>query len=1171
MNTFQTGRSFLLMLFLCLVVNTKAQQKNSNTINIPPGTYSYYEVFKQIEKQSGLRFVYNDVVIDDRKKTTTGFANKPLKEVLESLFSKNKIDFLIKGKAIILSPTETSQPLNLSYENGGSVIPGSDTTVYPMVVGRVTDKGGAPLEGATVSVKGTSKITAVKEDGSFELKDVKKDAEITISRVGYKFYETKLEGDPKLSVVMSEDASVLEGATVVYTGFQKVSPNELTGSVTTISQAQLDQRVAPDIISKLEGITNGLVFHKDPFTGKSSLRIRGESTIFAEASPLIVVDNFPYDGDISNINPNDVESVTVLKDAAAASIWGVQAGNGVIVITTKRGKLKTPLQVSITTNFTIQEKPDLHKAPIISPSEYIDFEEFLFSNGGYDADLIATDMHVVSPIVEILALKRENKITEAEANEQIDAYRNKDVRNDLEKHIYQRSLAQQYQIALNGGSNKNTYYFSAGYDKSRPELKGNSSDRITINTQNTYAPINTIKLNVGIIYTESQNTIGTNGTIPNLYPYMELMDKAGNQLPIPQLRKTFEDTITNHGFINWQYFPLQERNYNTAKSKTNDLRLMTGINATIFKGLDFEFNYQLAQTFNNSNTETAPESYYIRNSTNRLAILSNNTYIGSNYPAGGILKQTKNNQTSHYGRAALAYNNIWHNHKVSVLAGIELRENRSNFNRNTFYNYTAGDANFLIPNYYTTYTDFLSGSSNNIGSVTSDFNYGGTTNRFRTQFGNIAYTYSNRLILSGSVRFDGSNYFGVRTNNKVVPLWSTGLKFNIYDEALHKSSLFSLLSIRSSYGFGGNLAKNASAILTTKYLGNDGYTGYPISAILNNPNPDLRWEKSGQLNLGADFSLKHLPISGNIEYYQKKGVDLIGESLLDPTTGVLSLMGNFSNLKTRGLDFQLMTININRQIKWTSTLIFNYSSETVTKYDVPVNASALAGQYNIVIPEVGKPLYRLFSYEFAGLDPTTGVPRAYIGDTLSAQLSDFQNLQKFNVTDLVYNGRTRPSCIGSIQNTIGWKGLSLSFNILYKLGYYFRRNSISYNSLASDWRGGHSDYSNRWKKPGDESTTNVPALIYPINSSNTTLYSLSNILVEKGDHIRLQFIQLNYSLNKNQIKALPINNLNFFFYANNIGILWRENKHSIDPDYANPTVGPLPNPRSFSFGIKASF
>jgi hypothetical protein len=294
----------------------------------------------------------------------------------------------------------------------------------------------------------------------------------------------------------------------------------------------------------------------------------------------------------------------------------------------------------------------------------------------------------------------------------------------------------------------------------------------------------------------------------------------------------------------------------------------------------------------------------------------------------------------------------------------------------------------------------------------------------------------------------------------------------------------------------------------------------------------------------------------------------MGIKRLDPTTGVAELRGNFSGMKTNGVDIQISSINLDKAVKWTSSFNFNYAKEKVTRYDIQLGALSYFSADASIIPEVGKPLYGLYSYRWAGLDPQTGDPRFYISDTISKDYSS-SLISKFRPSDIVFSGKYRPPFAGSLSNTISWKGIDMTFNLIYKFGHYFRRTSINYSQLIGTWRNGHQDYALRWQKPGDEAHTDVPSFIYPDPSNGVRdgYYTESTALIEKADYIRLQFINVGYDLNSPILKKLSLSSLRIYFYANNLGIIWRANDRKIDPDYPYLT----PPPKTYSFGIYAGF
>lgn len=1147
----------LILLLGCLHA---AARSTAQTVTLNVKDQPIEKVFSEIRRQTGYTFTYTQEVVDGIKTISLNLKDATIDETMVQCLKGFPYSYRIINKTISIDITAKKYGAGLEDKNK---VPLTD------VHGRVTNEKGDPVEGVTVTIKGTHNATSTDANGNFMLHTVNKNIVLIFTSVNTETLELKVDDSDEIIVKLKPKVAALEDVAINFnTGYQVVSKERATGSFTFINKQQLDQRVAPDILTKLEGITNGLAFNKDANTGANILRVRGESTLFANPTPLIIVDNFPYDGDINNINPNDVENITILKDAAAASIWGVQAGNGVIVITTRKGKYSQPMKFELNSNVTISEKPDLFYYPQIKPSDYIELEQYLFSQHFYDASLSDPTMPVVSPVIEILNSQRSGVLSAAEAANQINILKTQDSRNDLNKYFYQRAINQQYQVNVSGGTDKYKYYFSAGHDRNRSAAIGDNDTRSIINYQNTYNPISKLEIKAGLIYTETTELNNSLTRINNLYPYMTIYDSNGNMSAIPQHRAKFEDTISNHGFNNWKYFPLIERSLLDNKSKTNDTRIITSLKYNLIDGLNIDISYQFERSATQANSYSSPKSYYIRNLLNTYAILdANKNYTGSYYPNGGQKNIASSSLIGHYGRGSINYFKTFGDHNIAAIAGAEVRQVETENSVYTLYGYNIETGASVIPDNLTYRTQYPSGASSLMVDPNLNQSSGATTNRFRSFFGNIAYTYKERYTLSYSARVDGSNYFGVSTNKKNVPLWSTGIKWQVDRESFYNISFLEKLALRATYGFNGNLSQNLAAITTFRYKGNDAITGMPWSVIDNVPNPDLRWEKTAHFNFGADFSALGNRLSGSLEYFQKRGRDLIGDAFLDPTLGITQLRGNFSSMKSQGIDIQINSKNIDNKFKWTSAFIFNYTSETITRYDVPASTPSYLLAYKIISPVVGRPLYSLYSYKWGGLDPANGNPRGYLADTLTSNYADLSN--KSTLNDLRYNGRYNPPVTGAILNNFYWRNIGLTFNITYKFGYYFRRSSINYYSLInSGWSAGNSDYALRWQKPGDELSTVVPSLIYPPNSQRDNFYSLSEALIEKGDHIRLQFINLSYGLNKKLIEKLPFQALQIYIYCNNIGILWRENKRGIDPDY--PYIN-YPTPRTYALGIKANF
>lgn len=1150
----------LTVFFLLVGTLAVSAKGHGQLINLSGKNLPLTQAFKQIQQQSGYDFIYTSELVEKGGTATVSLKNATLHQALDACLSDKPLTYIIEGKTIIIK----ARPLPAQ----GSIELSPPIDVH----GSIVNEKNEPVA-ATISVKGSSKITGTDNDGNFLLKGIDPGATLVISGVNIETFEIKVGGRTELQLRAA--TKVVQGQNVtieVNTGYQKIPKERATGSFTFLNEEKLDQRIAPDILSKLEGITNGLAFNKDP-DGTSNLRIRGESTLFGNPQPLIVVDNFPYSGDISNINPNDVESVTLLKDAAAASIWGVQAGNGVIVITTKKAKLNEPLRVEFNLSTTISEKPNLGYLRPMSTNDYIDLEKYLFSQGYFDAGLADANLPAVSSVVEILNKQRNGVISPTEANSQIDALRGNKWEKDVLKYVYQVPVSQQYQVNLSNGNDKANYYLSAGFDKKSGEVAASGRRRFTLNTYANFRPVKGLELSVGAWMADAANFDHGLSGLPVRSPYTKLVDAQGNLINMPLRRQDFEDTIQQHGFLDWHYYPLATNNIQV-DSKSFETRLSANLGYHFKNGLGIQFLYQYQRNDGEDDIYRGPESYFVRDLYNTFAIVdASGNFVGSNFNnqqlGRGLLDVQTNKVAAHYGRATIDYNHSWLRNMVSAVAGVEVNEvlKTGGSQRSWGYDQVTGSSVFPdLFNYYPTYPNM---GSAQIASPGAGFSSFGLLDRFRSWFANASYTYNNRYTFSASGRMDGSNYFGVETNKKTIPLWSTGVKWDISKEPFFHLSHVPQLSLRATYGFSGNLDRSIAAVTTIQYKKfPDFTTNLPYAVINNVPNPELRWERVGMLNVALDFSSRKNIVSGTIEYYHKTGKDLIGDALVDPTTGVSMIRGNFSAMVAHGLDVQFTTKNINRTFKWTTTLDFNYVSDRVTDYDPPVYSSqSIINAYSFVYPMVGSPLYSIYSYKWGGLDPATGGPRLILGDTINKAYTT-SALSSSSRQDLIYSGRFHPPIFGSLLNNFSWKNWSLAVNVTYKLDYYFRRRALSYYNLYSSWQRGGADYANRWQHPGDELTTDIPSFVYPFNSARDQYYRSSDAIVEPGDHLRLQFVNLAYRLERKKNAGLPFRKMEFSIYVNNVGILWRANKYGIDPDFQ---TADYPAPRTYSFSIRATF
>ena len=1171
-----TMRMNLIAFFFSITIMSVCATAHAQNITLSFKQAKIEDVLKAIKKQSGFQFLYNNAEIKTAAPVSVAIRNGSLKDALEQVFKDQPLSYEILDRTIVIKVVKQTT--------------GGQPTTVPKkarITGKVTDEKGKPISGATVKIKGNGQVAITNEVGEYAFDVPEVDEVLLFSYVGYESKEVSVKGNTTvMNVTLMAAIGQLDELTIVSTGYQQLPKERATGSFTQIDNQLLNRRVSTNILDRLDGVTSGLIFNKvsgplgiSPSNEKLGISIRGRVTIDSKVSadPLVVLDNFPYEGDISNINPNDIENITVLKDAAAASIWGARSGNGVIVINTKKGKFNQPLKIDFNSNITVGNNPNLkYSRNFISASDYIDVESYLFNQGYYDNDLTNnTTYPVVSPAVELLA-KIKADPQNAALTAQLNTLRNLDARDQSSEYLYRQSLNQQYALSLRGGAEKILYSLSVGYDRNRNATVGDQGSRLTFNSSSTFRPIKGLELTASVIYTRNNTNFGYGYT--SIYPYEQLADESGNALAVPYYyyRNSYLESAQALGFLDWKYRPLDEMALKDRTSKVNNVLLRGAAKYNITSYLNAEVQYQYEQQQGTTRDYKSQETFEVRSTINRYAQRATNGTFTYPFPLGGILDMTNGTLASSNLRTQLNYSqHLGKKHQVSAIAGAEIREVIIESMLRSSYGYddALGTAVTNL-NYNTPYP----ANPSALGSLTISAPAGsvtGTTNRYVSYYANGAYTFLDRYTASVSGRKDGANIFGVKTNDKITPLWSAGLGYEISKEPFYNFEPIPYLKLRATYGYNGNVY-NGSAYITATYR-TSSLTGAQIATVSSAPNPELRWEKIRNKNFGIDFATRVNRISGSLELYEKLGTDLIESASLAPSTGFTSFKGNAASVKTKGIDLTLNSINTKGMISWTTNLLFSYNKDKVISFDTRYTSANLVSSttaadpasYGLYIVE-GNSLFGLYSYRSAGLDPTNGDPRGYLNGEISKDYTRIISDSK--VEDIVYHGSSRPTIFGSFRNTFSYKGFSLSANIIYKFNYYFRKNSINlnYSKVLSI---PNNDYALRWQKSGDESHTNVPSLVYATDDNRSTFYQNSDVLVAKADHIRLQDIGLSYDFNKRLLQRLPFSALQLYSYVNNVGILWRANKDGIDPDvsdYVSSGYNSFPNPTTFSFGIRAN-
>ena len=1045
-----------------------------------------------------------------------------------------------------------------------------------LIKGTVMTETSEPIANASISTGYSNAVS--NKDGSFSLW-IKTDRQtiLTVTHIGYEPATIKMDIIPNapLVIVLVKGTMQLETVTVS-TGYQKVSKEKIVGAVTVIGNEVLNQQAGTNILQRLKGVTSGLIFNVGKADSKGNpneLTIRGMSTINGPVRPLIVLDNFIYEGDINNINPNDVENITVLKDAAATSLWGARAGNGVIVITTKKAAYNQKIRISASGTWIVTNKPNVYYPSRISVRDFIQTEQFLFNKGFFDNQINNTvDRPALSPAVEVFLKTRDGTITSADSAAQIEALMAIDTRDQFDRYFYQRGLTQQYNTSVSGGGKNYNWLLSASMDRNSYALK-NTFDKANFHVGNSFRPVKNLSVNLNLFYTASKSTSGIiadNSIYGRTIPYLQFADAAGNALPIDRYRNGFTDTAGKGLLLDWKLYPLED--YKHDRTITRLQELIAGIDVTyqIVQPLGFTVSYQYQKQQTNADHIADVNSFYTRNLINKFSQVnySNNT-VSYIVPLGGILDKYNSELGSQNLRGQFNFNKIFSDHTITAIAGSEIRELVSKGTGVRYFGYQED------PLAYTTvannvYSPTIIPGYPELAGAAPSFNPT-INNRFVSFYGNGSYTYKNRYTAYGSFRKDASNTFGLSTNDKWNPLWSAGLKWDISAESFYRSNILPLLKLRTSYGYSGNVDVTKTPLPISGTGLRDATSGFPIMTINNPANPLLRWERIRQINIGIDFGFKDETVSGSIDYYKKKGTDLYGPTLFDytafPNSSIVEK--NVAAMAGDGIDGLIRTTNLKRALSWFTTLLFNYSiSKTKSYYmnEGTAIVSLLAGGSGIT-PVPGYPLYGISAYKWGGLD-NAGDPQGYLNGQKSkdynAMLSEVYE-KGLKSGSVVFIGPATPKYFGSLINELYWKGFTFSANISYQFGYYFRKIPFTSDGLIN--RGiSPADFESRWMKPGDEAHTNIPALVYtnyPQFNARDNFYSASEVNVLKGDHIRLQYLNAGYTF-----KKIPeFESVQLSLNAANLGILYRFNKEKIDPDYPF-TIPPSP---AFSGTLKIIF
>lgn len=1154
-------------------------------------TISIIEAFEIIKKQTDYTFIYKTKSFENAPKIHVEKGTILAHELLSKALSFGNYTYELTPERTILIKEKRVNIRVLQKE----------------ITGVVTDQSGQPLPGTNILEKNTKNGVAANFDGVYSINVSNENAILVFSFIGFVTQEVKVNGLSQLNIQLELNPNQLKE--VLVTGYQKISKERSAGSFSKPEMDEVNERsTSMNILQRLDGLIPGLTINNAPnssnfTTSNGNILIRGLSTINGDSNPLFVVDGVPL-SDVSSINPQDVEDVTVLKDATSASIWGAQASNGVIVITTKRGGFNENIKLDYDTFINFQGKPDIDYRPVLNSQQFIQTAKELFDPVAFPYGLqsiynIGGATKSISEHNQILYDLDNGLIDQTTADQLLNELANTSNVGQIKDLLYRDATIHNHTLSVQGGGEKYAFYASIAYTNIQSNKPDEKDNTYKVNLRQDFKVGKRFNFRINSDITNNIFSSDKNINADNRFtPYALFRDANGTNLSMnalqhfsPQQRQSLE----TQSDINLDYIPLDDINTGFTDSNSLSIRLRGGLSIDLFKGLKFESTLGYFQGNHRIEGFNSQDAYQVRSDAVFFTVPGANPgdtptyYLPKN---GGYYKPTDRFIKNWTFRNQLIYNTEWDEgkHKLTSLAGYESQEQFFN-NRQSFlrgYNLNSQTSSSLD---YAALGNGISGTlvSNSFGNsvinvANEPFKENQTTFRYTSFYANAAYILNDKYSVNASWRIDESNLFGVDKSAQNRPVWSVGFKWNISRESfLEKNEWIDLLALRATYGITGNSPIPGSAasfdVLSTGRANPNAFTTPLENGISSPGNKKLTWESTKNLNFGIDFSFFTNRLRGSIDYYNNKTEDLIDELLTNSFTGFTSIQGNVGSLENEGIEFSIQTINIDKEFKWNSSFIVGHNENKITSLNSSNEVSAsnqISGRY----PRVGYPAFPIFAYDFVGLN-NEGSPEIQLSDgTITTDRNDVE------FEDIKYMGSFQPKWSGSVINSFSYKEFTLRGNIIYNLGHVMfidAPNNQSYSGqplegIRNNFTTGnvHSDFFNRWKLPGDEEITNIPAYssVAGAIDREVDFYTHGDINVTSASYIKLGDITLSYSLPKSITDKLNIGQISFRTQLNNV-MLWKGNNKGINPEFHDAAGGvrqmtPF-NQNSFTLGMHLTF
>lgn len=1134
--------------------------------------------------------------------------------------NSNKKSFVLKAALLCLPLVFGSTPEAMAQNSVKKSPQGQVPTRRAAVVakGQVIDDMGDPLPGATVRVRGTKIATTTDGNGRFSLNmptlEAGKAYYLDFNFVGMQRKSVRFrDGSTNIRVALESAANTLDEVEVVETGYGRLPRKDMVGAFTTVKAEDIMMPAYQTIDQMLQGKIAGLmVVNNSSRVGATpKITIRGKSTILGNTDPLWVVDGVIQEDPISIdasaamttdmkelignqvswLNPQDIETLTVLKDASATAIYGSKASNGVIVITTKKGSAERT-SIRYSTHFSIRQRPNYDMYDYMNSLERIQFSKEAYDAG---ARYQSEPLPQIYTYEGLMAMFNKHMISETDFAKQMQ--RLETVNTDWFDLLCRNSLSQSHNLSVSGGTQKVTYNASFGYSNTKGTEKGNDQNQFTA------------RLNVGVQFNKAirasfnisgstRNSYGYSGVSPHSYALstsraVPAFNEDGSRAFYKsyytyQLNKTLGANNT------YGYNVLNEMDNSYSKNRANTLNVSANLDFQVLPWLSYQvvgsmaYNGNDSESYNGERTSTIECLY--RGYPVGGAEPGDALYKAALLPYGGKLTNNYMSMTSldmqHKLVASHTFNKI---HRINGMFGWEMRSAKTYGKGTNIWGYVPERGESLIaPSQPEDIVPIGGSQSIGWGALRQLFEGGwsstNNTSNYMSFFGTLAYSFNNRYVVNANIRSDASNRFGQDVKKQFDPTYSFGFSWKVAEEKWFKENVkwVDQLNLRATYGIQGNVVSSISPELIASYGGKlTGYEEY-YTTISSLPNPYLKWERTRTWNLGLDMQLFH-GISMNLEYYGRRSNAIIEQDVAEEYgMGTLRLNGGI--IYNHGIEWSMnitpvkskdwtVNIGINASKNWNKT----ETDDRTARADELTHRDFISGNSSRPLRK-GYSLYAFWAYDFTGLDHETGLPN-FNGATLE-KVSDDKSIDPTSF--LVYAGETEPYFTGGINPRVRYKSFQLSASFALILGSKKRLPnpyaSFSNGKLPSPLSNLSKQLLDRWKQPGDETKTNIPGLytsvldelnLYTPDGLFTNRYEMwanSTARLVSGSFLRCSQLSFSYYLPKSVCQKIRATSISVSGNTNNLFVIASKKWNGYDPE-----LGSSRQPRIFSFGLSVSF